>query len=197
MHRSSKAARTANRRLQLSVIARLTIQFRRAREVIVALLLALACQFATGAESTAAPPPAPTTAPVAPSGVEGDLTRFSLEDLMSMEIYSVSKRTQRAADAPAAITVIGQDDIRRSGLTSIPELLRLAPGMDVGRINASQWAITSRGFNDLFGNKLLVLMDGRSVYTPVFSGVYWETQDYLLEDLDRIEVIRGPGATLW
>ena len=93
--------------------------------------------------------------------------------------------------------VITQEDIRRSGARSIPEALRLAPGLEVARIDANKWAIASRGFNGRFTNKLLVLIDGRSVYTPLFSGVYWNVQDVFLEDVDRIEVIRGPGATLW
>src|SRR3954468_4303852 len=130
-------------------------------------------------------------------GETDDLTSMSLEDLMSIQITSVSKQKQTVAQAPAAVTAIGQEDIRRSGLNSIPELLRLVPGLDVARINASHWAISSRGFNELYSRQLLVLMDGRSVYTPLFSGVYWDTLDYIMPDLDRIEVIRGPGATLW
>ena len=130
-------------------------------------------------------------------GETDDLTSMSLEDLMSIQITSVSKQKQTVAQAPAAVTAIGQEDIRRSGLNSIPELLRLVPGLDVARINASHWAISSRGFNELYSRQLLVVMDGRSVYTPLFSGVYWDTLDYMMPDLDRIEVIRGPGATLW
>jgi iron complex outermembrane recepter protein len=126
-----------------------------------------------------------------------DVTAMSMEDLMNMQVTSVSKRTQKVADAAAAIFVITQDDIRRSGATSIPEVLRLAPGLEVARIDQNKWAIGSRGFNGRFDNKLLVLIDGRSVYTPLFSGVYWNIQDVLLQDIDRIEVIRGPGATLW
>lgn len=126
-----------------------------------------------------------------------DFTRLSLEDLMNVEVTSVSKSRHRVADAPGAVYVISQEDIRRSGMTYIPELLRMAPGMEVARLNASQWAVSARGFNDRFANKLLVLMDGRTVYQPMFSGVYWDTIDYVLEDLDRIEIIRGPGATLW
>src|SRR6185295_13691714 len=95
------------------------------------------------------------------------------------------------------IFVITQEDIRRSGARNIPEALRLAPGIEVARIDENKWAITSRGFNGRFANKLLVLIDGRSVYTPLFSGVYWNVQDVFLEDVDRIEVIRGPGGTLW
>lgn len=126
-----------------------------------------------------------------------DIARMSLEDLMSLEVTSVSKRTQRVADAAAAVFVITQEDIRRSGAASIPEALRMVPGLQVARIDENKWAIGSRGFNGRFDNKLLVLIDGRSVYTPLFSGVYWNVQDVMLEDVDRIEVIRGPGATLW
>jgi iron complex outermembrane receptor protein len=126
-----------------------------------------------------------------------DVTAMSMEDLMNMQVTSVSKRTQKVADAAAAIFVITQEDIRRSGATSIPEALRMAPGLQVARIDENKWAIGARGFNGRFDNKLLVLIDGRSVYTPLFSGVYWNVQDVMLEDVDRIEVIRGPGATLW
>ncbi|MDP8245635.1 MAG: TonB-dependent receptor [Candidatus Hinthialibacter antarcticus] len=125
------------------------------------------------------------------------LTELSLEDLLQVEITSVSKKKESVSGAPAAVFVITNEDIRRSGATSIPEALRLAPGLIVARIDSNKWAITSRGFNDRLSNKLLVLIDGRSVYTPLFSGVYWEFQDVVLEDIDRIEVIRGPGATLW
>lgn len=126
-----------------------------------------------------------------------DVTALSVEDLMNMQVTSVSKRTQKVADAAAAVFVITQEDIQRSGARSIPELLRMVPGLEVARIDENKWAIGSRGFNGRFDDKLLVLIDGRSVYTPLFSGVYWDVQDVMLEDVDRIEVIRGPGATLW
>ena len=126
-----------------------------------------------------------------------DLTELSLEELMNIEITSVSKKEEKLFEAAAAVCVITGEDIRRSGVTSIPEALRMVPGMEVAHIDANKWAISSRGFNDLFANKLLVLIDGRSVYTPLFSGVFWEAQDVLLEDVERIEVIRGPGAALW
>jgi iron complex outermembrane receptor protein len=126
-----------------------------------------------------------------------DVSKMSIEDLMNVEVTSVSKHTQRVADAAAAVFVITQEDIRRSGAASIPEALRMVPGLQVARIDENKWAISSRGFNGRFDNKLLVLIDGRSVYTPLFSGVYWNVQDVMLEDVDRIEVIRGPGATLW
>jgi iron complex outermembrane receptor protein len=126
-----------------------------------------------------------------------DLFKLSLEDLMNVEITSVSKQKQKVSQAPAAVAVISQDDIRRSGLNSISELLRLSPGLNVARLSGSITAISSRGFNDVYANKLLVVMDGRTLYTPLFSGVYWDAADYVLADLERIEVVRGPGATLW
>ena len=106
-----------------------------------------------------------------------DVTAISLEDLMNLRVTSVSKREQRLGVAAAAIFVITQDDIRRSGARSVPEALRLVPGLEVARIDENKWAIASRGFNGRFTNKLLVLIDGRSVYTPLFSGVYWNVQD--------------------
>ena len=130
-------------------------------------------------------------------GAARDLGEFSLDELVNLKVTSVSKKPEKLSHAPAAIAVITGEDIRRSGVTTIAEALRLAPGLEVARVDSLTWAISSRGFNDLFANKLLVLMDGRSVYTPLFSGVYWDVQDTLLEDLDRIEVIRGPGAALW
>jgi outer membrane receptor protein involved in Fe transport len=116
---------------------------------------------------------------------------------MQVEVTSVSKKAQPLFDTPAAIYVITQEDIRRSGATSIPEALRMAPGVDVARINANTWAISISGFNNQYASKLLVLIDGRSVYAPLFAGVYWNSQDTLIEDIERIEVIRGPGGTIW
>ncbi|MEE8311392.1 MAG: TonB-dependent receptor [Candidatus Binatia bacterium] len=137
----------------------------------------------------------------AEGGVAGsggvDLAELSLEELMNIEVYSASKKKQKLTDAAAAVYVLTNEDIRRSGATNIPEALRVVPGVEVARIDANNWAITIRGFNDRFANKLLVLIDGRSVYTPLFAGVYWDVQDVLLEDVDRIEVVRGPGGTLW
>lgn len=126
-----------------------------------------------------------------------DLFSLSLEELSNLEITSVSKRSERASEVAAAVHVITAEDIKRSGATSIPEALRLAPGVNVARAGSDQWAISIRGFNAQFSNKLLVLIDGRSVYTPLFSGVVWDVQDTLVEDIDRIEVIRGPGGTIW
>jgi iron complex outermembrane recepter protein len=126
-----------------------------------------------------------------------DFTVMSLEELLNVNVVSASKKMQKLSETDAAVFVISQDDLKRSGVTSIPEALRMVPGLQVARIDANKWAISSRGFNGRFANKLLVLMDGRSVYTPLYSGVFWNIQDTLMEDIDRIEVIRGPGATLW
>ena len=125
------------------------------------------------------------------------LKRLSIEDILNVQIWSVSRKEERASEAAAAIYVITQEDIRRSGVTSIPEALRLAPGLQVARVTSHDWAVSSRGFNTTLANKLQVLIDGRSVYTPLFSGVFWDVQDTMMEDIERIEVIRGPGATLW
>lgn len=136
-------------------------------------------------------PPNPTESP------PPDIFELKLEDLMRLEITSVSKREQSIADAAAAVYVITQDALLQSGATSIAEALRLVPGLAVARIDANKWAISARGFDGRFANKMLVLIDGRSVYSPLFAGVYWDVQDTLLEDIERIEVIRGPGASLW
>ena len=122
---------------------------------------------------------------------------MSIEDLMEIEITSVSKKEVSAFKAPAAIYVITQEDIRRSGATSIPDLLRMVPGMQVSQINSHLWAISIRGFAEQFANKLLVLIDGRNVYSSYFAGVLWAARDVTLEDVERIEVIRGPGGTIW
>jgi len=132
-----------------------------------------------------------------PVAADTDLTDMSLEELMNVEVTSVSKRSQAKTRAAAAITVITNEDIRRGGFTTVPEVLRIVPGVQVAQINANVWAISARGNNQEFANKLLVLIDGRSVYTPLFGGVYWDIQDYPLEDIERIEVIRGPGGTVW
>ena len=126
-----------------------------------------------------------------------ELLRLGLEQLMDVEVTSVSKKEQHLSQVAAAVFVITREDIRRSGATSIPEALRMAPGVQVSRIDANKWAVSVRGFNGRWSNKLLVLMDGRSVYSPMFSGVNWDVQDTFLEDIERIEVIRGPGGTMW
>ena len=126
-----------------------------------------------------------------------ELKQLSVEDLMNIEVTSVERHPEKLLGAPSAIQVITQDDIRRSGATSIPEALRLADNLEVAQKNSHDWAISARGFNTALGNKLLVMIDGRTVYTPLYSGVFWDVQDYLLEDIDRIEVISGPGGTLW
>lgn len=128
---------------------------------------------------------------------DDDLLDLSLEDLMNVEVTSVSKKAESKQQAAAAITVITQEDIRRGGFTSVPEALRVVPGLQVARIDASRWAISIRGYRQEFSNKLLVMIDGRSIYTPLFGGVVWAEQNFAVEDIDRIEVIRGPGGTIW
>lgn len=130
-------------------------------------------------------------------GDDIDLTDFSLEDLMQVEVTSVSKRAQSLRETAAAAFVITQEDIQRSGARTLPEALRLAPGVEVARIRSNEWAVSIRGFNGRFANKLLVLIDGRSIYTPFWAGVQWDFQNTLVEDIERIEVIRGPGASIW
>src|SRR5881409_1741154 len=125
------------------------------------------------------------------------LKKLSIEQLMNLEVTSVSRRPERLAQAASAIQVITQQDIRRSGASSLPEALRLATNLQVAQVNSRDWAISARGFNSTTANKLLVLIDGRTIYTPLFSGVFWDVEEVPLADIDRIEVISGPGATLW
>lgn len=127
----------------------------------------------------------------------GSLKTLSLEELMNIQVTSVSKRVEDLEEVASAIQVITQDDIRNSGAKTLPEALRLASNLQVAQVNSSQWAISARGFDNVLANKLLVLIDGRTVYTPLYAGVYWDVQNVLLEDIDRIEVISGPGGTLW
>jgi iron complex outermembrane receptor protein len=127
----------------------------------------------------------------------GRLTQLSLKELGNIEVTTQSKEPEKLSRTPAAICVITQEDIRRSGATSIPEALRLVPGVEVARVDSNQWSLGVRGFGSTLSRSVLVLIDGRSVYTPLFAGVYWNVQDTLLEDIERIEVIRGPGGTIW
>ncbi len=145
----------------------------------------------SAAQSGLTESPDPQTSP------GSSLKQLTLEQLGDVEITSVSKEPETVWRTPAAIFVLTQEDIRRSGASSIPELLRLVPGVEVARIDADHWSIGIRGFGSSFSKSLLVLIDGRSVYTPLFAGVYWDVQDTILEDIDRIEVIRGPGGTIW
>lgn len=128
---------------------------------------------------------------------EPELKKLSLEQLSQIEVTTVSKEPVSAFRTAAAITVLTQEDIRRSGATNIPDLLRLIPGVQVGQMDSGKWAVGIRGFQGRLSKAVRVLIDGRTVYTPLFAGVYWEVQDTLLEDIDRIEVVRGPGATVW
>src|SRR5438132_5155503 len=142
--------------------------------------------------------PEPGFAQQPDSAAQADsLKALSIEQLMNVEVTSVSKRPERLAQVASAIQVITQQDIRRSGASSLPEALRLATNLQVAQIDSRQWAVSARGLNSTSTNKLLVLIDGRTIYTPLFSGVFWDVQDVPLQDIDRIEVISGPGATLW
>jgi iron complex outermembrane receptor protein len=163
------------------------------RTLAVALVLSLP-SFSVASSAQSVPPLAK---PSAQGSSQNDLSQVSLEDLMNIKVTSVSKTDQKMSQAAAAIFVITDEDIRRSGATNIPDLLRMVPGMDVSQINANTWAVSARGFDGQFSNKLLVLIDGRAVYSPLLGGVDWDTQNVPLEDIDRIEVIRGPGATVW
>ena len=147
------------------------------------LLLALAYLLSSAPQALASRPPS--------------LADFSLEELSNLVVTTVSRRQEPVQEAPAAVYVIGSTDIRRSGATNLPEALRLAPNLQVAQADASQFAISARGGNSLTANNLLVLLDGRIIYTPLYSGVFWDAQHIMLEDVERIEVISGPGATLW
>jgi iron complex outermembrane receptor protein len=155
------------------------------------VLRRLALAAVTLCGSASAQNPSPASLP------PDDLSKLSVEDLMNVEVTSASKKEQKLSRVAAAIFVITQEDILHSGALNIPDLLRMVPGLDVAQIDASTWAITSRGFNGQYSNKLLVMIDGRVVYTPTFAGVFWDMQNVPLQTIDRIEVIRGPGGTVW
>jgi iron complex outermembrane receptor protein len=130
---------------------------------------------------------------------DADLSKLAdmdISQLMQVKV-SILGPSETVSQTPAAVSVVTQDDIQRSGAMNIPEALRLVPGMDVAQVDASQWAVSTREFNDLFADKLLVMQDGRELYTPLYSGVFWDAQGTMVEDIDHIEVVRGPGATLW
>lgn len=140
--------------------------------------------------------PAAMASPSSTAGSElspSQLMDLPIDDLMNVKVTSAEKKEQKVTDVPAAIFVLTSDDLRRSGASTLPDALRLVPGLHVARIDANKWAISARGFNDRFANKMLVLVDGRSIYTTLFSGVFWETQDIPFEDIERIEVIRDPA----
>ena len=176
------------------------------RALVIVFLFLLGPALAQGADSATADNPAGQASEQQPGGENLKLADLDIDQLaktpvvvpsMDTPVTSVSKQESTVGHSPAAIFVITPEMIRRSGATCIPETLRMVPGMEVAHIDANKWAISCRGFNGLYANKLLVLIDGRTVYTPVFSGVYWDTQDVVMEDIERIEVIRGPGGTLW
>lgn len=142
-------------------------------------------------------PAADEAAAAAGAGEVASLSLLSIEELLRTEVSSVLKHPSELAQAPAATTVLRQEDIQRLGATTLPDLLRTVPGLHVAQIDGNKWAVSARGFNGFFGSKLLVLIDGRSIYNSVYSGVFWDAYDIPLEDVARIEVVRGPGAALW
>lgn len=131
------------------------------------------------------------------TGAAEDLSVLSLDELLDLDVVSVAKVPEKVTKTPAAIFILTQEDIRRSGVNTIPDALRMVPGLHVYQIDANKWAVSARGFASRFANKMLVMVDGRTVYSPLFSGVFWDAQDVMLDDIDRIEVIRGPGGVLW
>jgi iron complex outermembrane recepter protein len=150
--------------------------------------------FLMGLSTATAADPAPTNT------LSARLAEMSIEQLVNVEVVSLTslfKKETTLDKAPAAAAVVSADDVRRLGITTVPEALRMVPGLDVARIDSHQWAVSARGFNAEFANKLLILVDGRTIYGPAYGGVNWGMQDIMMEDLDRIEVIRGPGASLW
>lgn len=120
-----------------------------------------------------------------------------MQELGDIEITSVSKHQEKASKVASALFVITQEDIRRSRATSIPEILRIVPGLEVLRVSSNSWAVSARGFNGVYASKLLVLIDGKSIFSTLYGGVNWDQTDLLIDDIERIEVIRGPGATVW
>ncbi len=189
------------------------LYFRKGLSILASLLLSCAALTASGKESSPATPKKGDESLAEPSNNGGkerneksnkekeavlDLTGLSIEELMATEVTSVTRsKGHTLFDSPAAVHIISPEDIRRTGHQHLAEMLRLVPGTHVARINAHTWAAAARGFNGRFNRHQLVQMDGRSLYTPVFSGVNWATQDTVIEDLEKVEVIRGPGATLW
>jgi iron complex outermembrane recepter protein len=135
--------------------------------------------------------------PAAAQVLQPDFMQLNMEELLDLEVTSVSRKPQKVSDAAAAVFVITQQEIRRSGATSVPDVLRMVPGLHVARLDVNKWVVTSRGFSSVYANKLLVLVDGRTIYNQLFSGVMWQSHDVPLEDIERIEVIRGPGASIW
>lgn len=147
------------------------------------ILLCISCNTSAKAEEEA--------------NTEQDILSLDLESLMNTSVITASKASERAFDVPAAITVLNSEELRRSGQTTLMEALRMVPGVQVSRISSTSWAISSRGFADEYANKMLVMVDGRSIYSPTFSGVYWDLLNLPLQEVERIEVIRGPGASIW
>src|SRR6266850_3207712 len=174
------------RRFQIGrIMATFSRRGRVTSNLLICLVLLVALPLSASSEAPSDPPQ------------QQQLKKLSLDELLNVEVTSVSGKASKLNESPAAVEIITQDMIRRSGATNLPDVLRLATGLHVASSDGHTWAISARGFNGTAANKLQVLLDGRSLYTPLYSGVFWDVQDTLLEDIDRIEIIRGPGATLW
>jgi iron complex outermembrane receptor protein len=154
------------------------------------VLLCLCLSWPAAAQPSGRPQPPEST-------TSQDLKRLTIEELSELDVTSVSRRVERLSQTAAAISVVRQDDIRRTGVMSLAEVMRIADGLDVARADGRNWNVTARGFNIVTANKLLVLMDGRTLYSPLFAGTFWDVQDTVMADVDRIEVIRGPGGSIW
>src|SRR5688500_9398363 len=143
-------------------------------------------------------PPAATAQPASPSPAQlADLKKLSIEELAETDITGSGRRPEQLEEIATAVSVITSDDLRRYGVMNVPQALRLADTLHVAQVSGPGYAISLRGFNITTANKMLVMIDGRTVYSPVFAGVFWEAQDVVIADIDRIEVVRGPGGTLW
>lgn len=162
------------------------------RSYIVVLSVLLAFLFGTGAQASQTLPASQQLA-----SADTELDQMLSVDIADLTVTSASRREEKLENTPAAVYVITHEDLIRTGVTNIPDALRMVPGLEVAQSSSSNWAVTSRGFNGVLSDKLLVMIDGREIYTPVHSGVYWEDQTTLINDIDRIEVIRGPGSSLW
>jgi iron complex outermembrane receptor protein len=162
------------------------------------VLFAVLAGSASAQEAISQTPDIPAEPPTQSSSpTPTELKKLSLEELVDVEITSASRRAEKLSQTSSAVDVITSDDIERAGVTNIPDALRLGAEMDVAQIDGHTWAVSARGFANTISNKMQVLMDGRSLYTPLFSGVFWDVQQTFLPDIDQIEIVRGPGATLW
>ena len=195
--KTSKRSHFQSAALSAADVYRVTCYRRLVAAVVIGTATAISARSASADTTNAVPGSAVSQNGAAAPKSDADLMSLDLDALANTKVTSASMHEEKLTDAATAITVLSNDDIRRSGATSIPEALRLVPGMDVAQINSSTWGVSARGFDEQYSRNLLVLVDGRTVFTPFNGGVNWDLQQQMLDDLDRIEVIRGPGGTLW